>query len=137
MESIDEKARKGLISEAEYNTLNHHQQQRYNTDSIPWEADRLAEKRKVVELNDVKISFKSLMTGMTEMPDIEKIPLFTGILIDNRITKWQLRVATAEILRTRTKFIAVCDYFLAIDRVKVRLRASNTDFYHSDKGLDF
>lgn len=133
---IASKALKGLVSEEEFATLTPKQQMKYNIDSSMWELDRQRGKRKKADLGDVQDSITELSKAMTEMPDMAKVPFFAEVLIKNGITKWQLLVATAEILRSKTKFTAVCEYFLAIDRIKIRMRASSLDIWH-DKALDF
>jgi hypothetical protein len=132
---IAAKASKGLISKAEFDILTHEQQTEYNNRSSKWEAERQSDKRKPADLEDVQESFKLLTEAIDNVP-VDKLAIFTKHLAMARITKWQLRVATVEIIRTRTKFTAVCEYFLAIDRLKSRLRASALDIY-SDNALDF
>lgn len=92
-------------------------------------------KKEKAGLDDVLDSLTEIATALPDV-DISKAEIFSGILVANQITKWELYVATAEVIRSRTKFIAVAEYFLAINRLKARLQASGHNIF-SDNALDF
>lgn len=92
-------------------------------------------KSEYAEASDVKDSLVNISAALPDV-DLSKAAVFAAILIQNRISKWELHVATAEIIRSRTKFTAVAEYFLAINRIKHNLKGSGNNIFH-DKALDF
>lgn len=99
------------------------------------EAKREEAKKDKANLNDVLDSMQEIAKRLPDV-DMAKASSFADVLLRNHITKWQLRVATEEIIRSRTKFTAVAEYFLAINRIKLRLQASGHNIFH-ENALDF
>jgi uncharacterized membrane protein len=99
------------------------------------EADRETLKKAKATTEDVMDSMIEIAKLLPDV-DMHKAEVFAEALIKNCITKWELRVATEEIIRTRTRFTAVAEYFLAIDRLKARLKSSGHNIFH-ETALDF
>lgn len=130
------KALAGYITEDEFNTLTMKQKGRYNEDSSNWEGKRQKDKKLLADMGDVEDSFKKLTPVMVEMPDPAKIPSFVDILLESKITKWEVRCATMEIIRSRCKMTAPAEYFHALNRIKAKLQPHGHNIFH-DKALDF
>lgn len=120
----------------EYNALTQEQRHGRMMASRRWHYWDDLQRRAVVTTADVATSFKQLTPIMIEMCPLDSIPAFLEVLISNNVTKWQLKVATKEILRTRGKVLVVAEYFHALDRVKTKLRMKNKDMY-DEEALDF
>jgi hypothetical protein len=90
----------------------------------------------LADLDDVVNSFKKLMPVMVEMPDPAKIPSFVEILLESGITKWEVRCATMEIIRSKCKMTAPAEYFHALQRIKAKLQPHGHNIFH-DKALEF
>ncbi len=134
---IHEKALQGLVSYEEYYTLTREQQEQYDKDSIGWENARQMAKKELADVDDVKDSFKKLAPIMTEMPPPERIKSFAAILLECKITKWEVEVATMEIIRTKSKMTAPCEYFSALERIKTKLASQGGHNIFHDNALDF
>jgi hypothetical protein len=133
---IAEKALKGFITEEEFDLLTNEQKDRYNRDSSRWEYSRQEAKKLLADIDDVRDSFKKLTPVMAEMPDPAKIPAFVEILLESGITKWEVKCATMEIIRSRCKMTAPAEYFHALNRIKTKLQPHGHNIFH-DKALDF
>jgi hypothetical protein len=123
------------MTQEQYEALSPTDQGRVNSRLRELESRRENDKKKLAEANDVIDSMTKIAKLLPDV-DLTNAPAFAEALLDNCITKWELRVATAEIIRSRTKFTAVAEYFLAINRLKARLATSNHSIYH-DNALDF
>ncbi len=92
-------------------------------------------KKLPAEVQDVQDSLIAI-TEVIDNVDMTKAPVIAKILFYNRITKWELHTATAEILRSRHMFAGTAEYFLAITRIKNKMQGTNCNIF-DDKALDF
>ena len=130
------KASHGFVTESEFELLNDEQQAKYRKDSSEWEVRRQEKKKLLADLSDVVKSFKKLSPLMVEMPAPEKMKGFADILLESGITKWEVKCATMEIIRSRCKMTAPAEYFHALNRIKAKLQPHGHNIFH-DKALDF
>jgi hypothetical protein len=123
------------MSQKEYTALTDDQQRELMNKVYVLEEEREANKKAKAEIGDV---LDSMIEIAKQIPDVDmtKAEAFSTVLLRNKITKWELRVATEEIIRSRTRFTAVAEYFLAISRLKARLQESGHNIFH-DNALDF
>lgn len=123
------------LTQEQYEALRPREQRQLEIKLQALNRKREKEKKDKAQLDDVLSSMQEIAKRLPDV-DMTKASAFADVLLRNRITKWELRVATEEIIRTRTKFTAVAEYFLAIDRLKRRLSDSNHNIFH-DNALDF
>jgi hypothetical protein len=124
------------VSQIEYNAMTAEDQRERVNQLNAWDDWHDKQRRKVVTAECIAKSFKRLTPIMLEMPKAEKIPAFLEILIANKISKWELAVATNEILRSRVKMEVVAEYFHALNRVKENMARQNHNVFH-ENALDF
>lgn len=137
MTANDEKPKKPeKLTQDEYNALAPEFQHQHRQGIRMWDEWHDKKRRMVVTTEDIKESFKSLAAVMLEMPPPEKNYVFVEVLADNGISKWELMVATKEILRSRSKVLVPSEYFHALSRVRARLLTQNRDMYDKE-ALDF
>ncbi len=123
------------MTQAQYEALPLQERQAISSKLRTLENKREDDKKLKADVDDVIDSMTKIAKMLPDV-DMTKATAFGEALLQNRITKWELRVATEEIIRSRTKFTAVAEYFLAINRLKVRLQQSSHNIFH-DNALDF
>ena len=124
------------LSANEYNDLPREQQREYVNELNREDDEREKERRRPATAQDVLDSFEKLQPIMNEMPDPATLPIFAENLLADGISKWELQVATRELIRSVAKVTCVADYFKAITRVKIKQAGINQDIWN-EKALDF
>lgn len=135
--TIDEEIRalQHSVSEEEWDALRDEEQDELNRQARALSNEREILKKTRADVQDVQDSLKDISEAIPDV-DLSKAVIISQILFDNNISKWELHVATAEILRSRHMFTTASEYFHAITRIKIKMQGSNSNIF-DDKSLDF
>ncbi len=75
--------------------------------------------------NDITASLKILAHYFKEMPQGDDLKKIAGFPLSQKISKWHVEIATYEIIRSRSRFEYVNEYYLALYRIAKRGKEQN------------
>ncbi len=124
-----------MHTDEEFNAMSEAMRKAINTTARKLNDERETLKKAKAEVQDVQDSLKDISEAIPDV-DLSKAAIIAKILFQNRISKWELHVATAEVIRSRHTFTTASEYFHAITRIKIKMQGSNSNIF-DDKSLDF
>jgi hypothetical protein len=124
-----------IVTADKYDAMNDKGKEDANSQMRVLNDERELLKKERADLHDVKDSLSDLTLAIPDV-DLAKASNIANTLFSNKISKWELHVATAEIIRSRHQFHGASEYFHAITRIKIKLTGSNCNIFN-EKALDF